>query len=92
MKVRIRAKAAQDLAGLYAWIAKDDLEAAQTMVRRIRIRIEQLTTPGLAHIGRPGRDEGTRELIEYPYIIVYEVHTRRKEIAVLAMFHEAQDR
>jgi hypothetical protein len=27
-------------------------------------------------MGRPGRDKGTRELIEYPYVIVYEVDER----------------
>jgi plasmid stabilization system protein ParE len=43
-------------------------------------------------MGRPGLDRGTRELIEYPYIIVYEVHEERGDIAVLAIVHGAQDR
>ncbi len=30
----------------------------------------RLQVPNLAHMGRPGVVEGTRELIEYPYIIV----------------------
>ncbi len=42
-------------------------------------------------MGRPGLDPGTRELIEYPYIIVYEVHEARGEIVVLAVVHGAQD-
>jgi len=35
---------------------------------------------------------GTRELIEYPYIIVYEVHEDRGDILVLSVVHGAQDR
>ena len=43
-------------------------------------------------MGRPGLDPGTRELIEYPYIIVYEVHEDRGEIVVLYVVHGARDR
>jgi plasmid stabilization system protein ParE len=43
-------------------------------------------------IERPGLDAGTRELVEYPYIIVYEVHAEREEIVVLSVVHGAQDR
>jgi len=92
MKLVVRAKAADDLASVFAWIAKDNVRAAKLMMQRIRKRIGYLTTPGIARIGRPGLDRGTRELVEYPYIIVYEVHERRKQIIVLAIFHGAQDR
>jgi toxin ParE1/3/4 len=92
MRLVIRAKAADDLASIHAWISRDNVRAAHEMVRRIRARIGYLTTPGLAYIGRPGRDEGTRELIEHPYIVVYEVNEKRKEIIVLAVFHGAQSR
>ena len=43
-------------------------------------------------MGRPGRAESTRELVEGPYIIVYEVGQDRDELVVLAVFHGAQDR
>jgi len=43
-------------------------------------------------MGRPGLDPGTRELIEYPYIIVYEVHEDRGYVAVLSIVHGAQAR
>jgi plasmid stabilization system protein ParE len=36
--------------------------------------------------------EGTRELVEPPYIIVYEVHEAAGEIDVLAVVHGARDR
>jgi toxin ParE1/3/4 len=43
-------------------------------------------------MGRPGLVEGTRELIEYPYIIVYKVDERRREIIVISVVHGARDR
>jgi plasmid stabilization system protein ParE len=43
-------------------------------------------------MGRPGLDPGTRELVESPYIIVYEVHEARGEVHVLYIVHGAQDR
>jgi toxin ParE1/3/4 len=46
----------------------------------------------LAGMGRPGRDKGTRELIEYPYIIVYEIDGRQHSASVLAIVHGARDR
>ena len=62
------------------------------MISRIEARIALLATPGLEHMGRPGLDEGTRELIEHPYIIVYEVFESREEIVVWSVVHGAQDR
>lgn len=92
MNVIVRAEAAEDLAGIFTWIARDNPRAAAETVRRIRRHIGRLGTPGLAHMGRPGRVSGTRELIEAPYIVVYEVHEDRDELVVLAIFHGAQNR
>lgn len=92
MKVIVRAAAEDDLHHLYAWIAKDNPAAAARMVARIRDRIQFLELDSLAGMGRPGLDPGTRELIEYPYIIVYEIHRDRDEVEVLAVVHGAQGR
>ena len=92
MKIIIRDEAASDLDEIHDWIEKDSPAAAVRMVRRIRTKIDLLLTPGMAEMGRPGREDGTRELIEGPYIVVYEVNTTREEIVVLAVFHGAQDR
>ena len=43
-------------------------------------------------MGRSGLVTGTRELIEYPYIIVYQVDDERREVMVLSVVHGAQDR
>jgi plasmid stabilization system protein ParE len=91
MKLIIRQKADDDLDGIFAWIEQDNPRAAVEVIRRIREKIGLLLTGGVAHMGRPGRDEGTRELIEAPYIIVYEVHETRGEIEILAIVHGARD-
>jgi toxin ParE1/3/4 len=61
------------------------------MIARIEARVMRLGTPGLANMGRPGLVEGTRELLEYPYIIVYIVYEERDEIVVISIVHGAQD-
>jgi len=43
-------------------------------------------------MGRPGLVEGTRELIEGPYIIVYKVFDDRGEIVIVSVVHGARDR
>lgn len=52
----------------------------------------RLAAPALRNMGRPGMVEGTRELIEWPYIIVYSVYDERDEIVILSVVHGAQHR
>jgi plasmid stabilization system protein ParE len=92
MKVILRDSALDDMEQIYAWISNDNPPVAAEMVARIRDRISLLEIDALAHMGRPGLVAGTRELIEYPYIIVYRVTDQRHEVEVLAIFHGAQDR
>ena len=92
MKVVVREAAAGDLDGILDWISKDDPRAAAGLVRRILSRIDRLAIPGLTHIGRPGLVEGTRELVEAPYIIVYMVDEPADEITVLSIVHGARNR
>jgi plasmid stabilization system protein ParE len=92
MKVVIREAAEDDLDRIFAWIAKNNRPAAAEIVVRIRDRISRLEMDSLANMGRPGFIEGTRELVEYPYLIVYKVDDLRREVSVLAIVHGAQDR
>jgi len=92
MKILIRPEAEDDLDGLFAWIAKDNPRAAVETIRRIRAKLDLLAATGFAEIGRPGRDKGTRELVEGPYIIVYEIRKDRNELVVLGVFHGARER
>jgi toxin ParE1/3/4 len=92
MKVVIREAAARDLDDILDWISKDSPRAAAGLVQRILARIDRLAIPGLSHIGRPGLVEGTRELVEAPYVIVYMVDEPADEITVLAIVHGARNR
>ena len=92
MKVIVREAAARDLDQILDWISRDSPRSATELVRRILARIDRLAIPGLAHMGRPGLVEGTRELMEPPYIIVYMVDEPADEISVLAIVHGARDR
>ncbi|HEV8014535.1 MAG TPA: type II toxin-antitoxin system RelE/ParE family toxin [Stellaceae bacterium] len=92
MKVVIREAAADDLDKIYDWITQENPRAAVDAVVRIRERIERLELAALAHMGRPGRVRDTRELVEYPYIIVYHVVEDRDEVIILSIIHGARDR
>jgi len=92
MKIILRENADEDLEAIFAWIANDNPRAAADIIRRIRDRIGRLATPGLEHMGRLGLDPGTRDLIEPPYIIVYEVNEAREEIEILYIVHGARNR
>ena len=92
MKVDVREDAARDLDDILDWISRDSPRAAAELVRRILARIDRLTIPGLSHVGRPCLVEGTRELVEAPYIIVYAVDEPANVITILAIVHGARDR
>ena len=92
MRITFDPGARADLDDIFAWISKDNEAAAYAMISRIEARVALLAIPGLEHMGRPGLDEGTRELIEYPYIIVYEVSVGSGEIVVWSVVHGAQGR
>jgi len=92
MKLVVRQAAEDDLDDIAEWIAKDNVLAAREMVARIRDQIGYLETDELVHRGRPGFIDGTRELLEYPYIIVYRVDERKKIVTVLSIVHGARDR
>ncbi|RJF76647.1 type II toxin-antitoxin system RelE/ParE family toxin [Rhodopseudomonas palustris] len=92
MKVVVREAARRDLDDIFNWISKDSPRAANIVVERIVLRVNRLATPGLASIGRPGLVEGTRELIEPPYIIVYRIDIAANELIVLNIVHGARKR
>jgi toxin ParE1/3/4 len=92
MRVTFDPDARAELDDIFAWIAKDNPRAAHAMVARIEAKVMRLATPELRQMGRPGFVEGTRELIERPYIIVYRVDEDRDEIVVLSVVHGARNR
>jgi len=92
MRVLIHSSVESDLDRIAEWIAKDNPRAAARTVSNLRERISILETDELAHMGRPGLVEGTRELIETPYIIVYRVDEESKEVVILSIVHGARRR
>ena len=92
MKVVIHESAARDLDEIVDWISQDNPPAAARVADRIRAKIERLAVLGLPNIGRPGQLEGTRELVEAPYIIVYAIDQPNQLIDILAIVHGARDR
>jgi toxin ParE1/3/4 len=92
MRVTFDPDARAELDEIFAWIAKDNPRAAYAMVARIEAKVMRLATPELTHMGRPGLVDGTRELLEWPYIIVYKVDDEGDEIVVLSVMHGARDR
>ena len=92
MKLVIREEALDDLDGIYDWIAKDSQEAAARVARVLRQSMNRILLPELVKIGRPGRRKGTRELVEWPYIIVYKVSDDREVVTILSVVHGARIR
>jgi len=92
MRVTFDPAARDELDDIFQWIARDSPRAAHELIARIEAKVMRLEFPELTHMGRPGLVEGTRELLEWPYIIVYKVFEDRGEIAVLTVVHGAQDR
>jgi plasmid stabilization system protein ParE len=93
LKVFIRARAYDDLAGIVQWIAADSPQNARSVAERILTAIE-LRLALFPSLGRRGRVEGSREWIVagLPYVIVYQVDDARDVIVVLGIFHGAQQR
>jgi toxin ParE1/3/4 len=83
-----RRQALADLAALQAYIAKDDPQAAKRIAQRIVGAVEGLAS--LPSIGRPGRVEGTRELVvaRTPYIVPYRL--KADEAQILRVYHAAR--
>ena len=90
MRVVFDDEALDDLQRISKWIAKDNPRAADALVARIFAKAERLSAPELSHMGRPGLIEGTRELLEGPYIIVYKALDDK--IVILTVVHGARKR
>jgi toxin ParE1/3/4 len=88
MKIIWYSEAVQDLAELRELIRRDNPRAAQSVAQRI-LKIVALLRDQPS-LGKPGRVEGTRELVVpgLPLTIPYRV--RQKEIQILRVFHQSQ--
>ncbi len=88
MRVRWSDRARDDFYEAIAYIAKDSPTAAERVQDRLEQAIARLATQ--PSMGRPGRVDGTRELVVggTSYIIPYRV--RGQEVHLAAMVHAKQ--
>jgi toxin ParE1/3/4 len=92
MKLRYRRRAQLDIENIYDYIEERNPRAAAEVVARIRSAAERLgMQPYLGHVGR---SKGTYEwvVVGLPYVIVYEIDEVANEVAIIAVFHGAQNR
>jgi addiction module RelE/StbE family toxin len=73
-----------------SYIAQDNpTAAAKTVLKIVKRTFAQLSKHPSS--GKPGRIDGTRELIftEFPYIVIYTI--QQETIFIVRVFHTAQD-
>lgn len=82
--------AVANLVEIREYVAQDKPAAATRLIEKLIAAVELLADH--PHLGRPGREAGTRELLiaGTSYIVPYKVTKGR--VAVLAVLHGAQNR
>lgn len=76
------------LQSIYEYIAQDSATGAERVLEQIFAGAERLES--YLNMGRPGRVEGTRELViaGTPFVIPYRI--RQNHVEVLAVFHASR--
>ncbi|MEQ1887918.1 MAG: type II toxin-antitoxin system RelE/ParE family toxin [Alphaproteobacteria bacterium] len=84
-----RPLAREDLRSIIQYIAKDSGTRAGAFGNDLRDRVSQLSR--FPNLGRPGRIEGTRELVAHPnYIVYYRVREDARQVQILRVKHAAR--
>ncbi len=88
MRLEWSAFAIEDRDGIFNYIEEDSPRAAVVVDDRIRAQVRQLLQ--FPETGRPGRIEGTRELVigRTPYIAAYRI--TGDTVRILRVLHGAQ--
>ncbi len=92
MKVRYRRRALADIEDIHRYLVERSPRAATEVVARIRATADRLSQwPRMGHLGCAAM---TLEwvVVGTPYVIVYEIDEAVGEVAIIAVFHGAQDR
>ena len=89
MRIVWRRTARDDLLAARGYIAEHNAQAADRVFQRIRTAVRRLAQR--PHLGRPGRVEGTRELIVpgTPYLVAYTILA--EDVVILAVLHHARE-
>jgi addiction module RelE/StbE family toxin len=90
MRIRWTPAAAADMQSISDYLKKHHARYRQPTMRKLYERIRGLKDA--PYLGRPGRIEGTRELLfsPLPYIAVYRV--AGQSIEIWRIWHTSQDR
>ena len=90
MQIRWTPAAAVDLQRISDYLRERHPHYRQGTIRKVYAAIQSLKE--WPHLGRVGREEGTRELLflPLPYVAVYRV--REQSVEVLRIYHSAQER
>ncbi|MEM5387854.1 type II toxin-antitoxin system RelE/ParE family toxin [Paraburkholderia phymatum] len=88
MRLEWSAYAIEDRDAIFDYIEEDSPHAAVVVDDRIRVQVRQLLQ--FPETGRPGRIDGTRELVisRTPYIVAYRV--AGDTVRILRVLHGAQ--
>ena len=87
MKLRWSAQSLREIEVIIGHIATDNPTAALELGQQILSSVETIL-PDNPHAGRPGRVEGTRELVVHgSYIVVYEV---TDTVSIITVRHAAR--
>ncbi|EJZ16403.1 type II toxin-antitoxin system RelE/ParE family toxin (plasmid) [Rhizobium sp. Pop5] len=90
MKLVWRAKAESDRKRAIQFIADQNVRAALIQLDEIERQTDLLIDQ--PEIGRPGRIDGTRELVisRTSFIVIYRVRKEVKQVEILRLVHGAQ--
>ena len=88
MKIRWTGVAADDLKSVHEYLSEHAPVRADTIVERILAGIDVLEQ--YPNLGRPGRLDGTRELVitGTPFIVFYRL--RKSQVEILGVLHAAR--
>ena len=88
MRLKWARRALSDLDALQVYIAQDKPEAARRQAALILTAVDGLVR--FPHSGRPGRLEGTRELVVAGTTFIVPYRVRADTVEILGVFHGRQ--
>ncbi len=88
-KVVVSPQAARELQSITAYIALDNADRAQSFGKELLDRIKVLAA--FPSIGSQfGKSKRFRKLVSEPYLILYEVNSRTRQVDVVSFRHGAR--
>ena len=89
-EIRITGRARKDLAGIVAYVARDNPGAAEELGRALLFRLESLSTQPRLGVAVTNQND-VRALLHRKYYIVYRCDEAMRLVVVLRFWHSARD-